>query len=209
MQRFSAQSVFYLLAGEILYNERDTWNRMAAGEEEAFRTIFHQYTPALYAAILKIVKQEETAREMVQEVFLKVWQHREAIADMEKPDGWLFRVASNLSLSFLRRQSVEFKWLNNLRQQENTSDDLLDSISFREAQQVLQQAIHALPEKRRLIFRLSREEKLSHAEIAEKLNMSQNTVKNQIVIARQFVEDYFKTRFGIYLPLFVLSKIFF
>lgn len=182
---------------------------MATGDETAFRAIFHHYTPGLYASILKVVKIEEIAREMVQEVFLKVWQHRETLGNMDKPDGWLFRVASNLSLSFLRRQAVEFRWLNNARQAEGNTDDILDKISFREAQQVLLQAINALPPKRQLIFRLSREEQLTHAEIAEKLNMSQNTVKNQIVLARQAIEEHIKTHIGFHIPLFLLFKIFF
>ncbi|RXK81191.1 RNA polymerase sigma-70 factor [Filimonas effusa] len=199
----------FILNGDNLHNEELIWRRLATGDEAAFRALFHSYNPGLYAAILKVVKTEEIAREMVQDVFLRVWQHREAVGLMEKPEGWLFRVASNLSLSYLRRQAVEYKWLNSVAGQEGNTDDTLNKVSFREAQQLLLQAIHALPPKRQLIFRLSREEQLSHAEIAEKLNMSQNTVKNQIVLARQSIEDFLKQRLGVYIPLFVLLELFF
>lgn len=196
--------------GDNQHNEELIWRRLATGDEAAFRVLFHSYNPGLYAAILKVVKVEEIAREMVQDVFLRVWQHREAVGMMDKPEGWLFRVASNLSLSYLRRQAVEFKWLNSLTpRSEGTDDDTLNKVSFREAQQLLLQAIHSLPPKRQLIFRLSREEQLSHAEIAEKLNMSQSTVKNQIVLARQAIEAFLKQRLGIYIPLFVLLELFF
>lgn len=198
-----------ILTGEKLYSEEEIWRRMATGDEKAFRALFHNYTPGLYAAVLKVVKVEEVAREMVQEVFLKVWQHREALGAMEKPEGWLFRVASNLSLSYLRRQAVEYKWLHSVQQTDGSTDDILEKISFKEAQQVLHQAIDALPPKRKLIFRLSREEQLTHAEIAEKLNMSQHTVKNQIVLARQAIEDHLKKHIGFHIPLFLFFKIFF
>jgi RNA polymerase sigma-70 factor (ECF subfamily) len=182
---------------------------MGTGDEEAFRALFHKYTPGLYASVVKVVKAEEIAREIVQEVFLKVWRGRDVVGVMEKPEGWLFRVASNLSISYLRRQAVEYRWLNSVHQAEGSTDDILEKISFKEARQVLYQAINALPPKRRLIFRLSREEQLTHAQIAEQLEMSQHTVKNQIVLARQFVEDYLKTHIGFHIPLVLFFKIFF
>jgi RNA polymerase sigma-70 factor (ECF subfamily) len=182
---------------------------MGTGDEEAFRALFHNYTPGLFAAVVKVVKAEEIAREIVQEVFLKVWHGREVVGVMEKPEGWLFRVASNLSISYLRRQAVEYRWLNSVHQAEGSTDDILEKISFKEAREVLYQAINALPPKRRLIFRLSREEQLTHAQIAEQLEISQHTVKNQIVLARQFVEDYLKTHIGFHIPLVLFFKIFF
>lgn len=186
------------------------WRKVATGDEAAFRNIFHAYTPSLYASVLQVVKHEETAREIVQEAFLKMWLHREALAEMESPDGWLYRVASNLSISHLRKQATAFKWLANAPLESNTTNEALEKITFREAQQVLHEAIEALPPKRKLIFQLSRQEELSHAEIAGRLNMSQSTIKNQVVLAKKFVEDYMRRHTGIHIPLFLLmGKIFF
>ncbi|BAV07612.1 RNA polymerase ECF-type sigma factor [Filimonas lacunae] len=166
--------------------------------------MFHAYTPSLYASALQVVKQEETAREIVQETFLKVWLNREALAYMDNPSGWLYRVASNLAISQLRKQATEHKWMHSQPFDNTTTNDVLETISFREARQLLHQAIEALPPKRKLIFQLSRQEELSHAEIAAQLNMSQNTVKNQIVLASKFVENYIQKHAGTYLPLFLL-----
>lgn len=197
------------MLSEQLYTGEEIWRRMATGDEEAFRTLFHAFTPSLHAAALQIVKQEETAREIVQETFLKVWVHKEALALMEKPEGWIYRAASNLSLSHLRKQASAWKWLQSQSVTTDTSNDVLEKITFREARQLLHNAISALPPKRKLIFQLSRQEELSHAEIAEKLNMSQNTVKNQIVLAVKFIEAYIQQHIGFYIPLFLLVEIFF
>lgn len=192
-----------------LHTVSDIWQRLAAGDEQAFRNIFHSFTPSLFASALQVVKLEEPAREIVQETFLKVWMHREALGLMENPAGWVYRAASNLSVSYLRKQASAWKWLQQQTFSSGAANDVLEKVSFREAQQLLHQAIAALPPKRQLIFRLSRQEELSHADIAARLNMSQNTVKNQIVLAVKFIEQYIQEQLGVFIPLFLLTEIFF
>lgn len=185
------------------------WQRLAAGDEQAFRTLFHAFTPSLFAAAMQVVKLEEPAREIIQETFLKVWMHREALGLMENPSGWVFRAASNLSISYLRKQASAWKWLQQQPFSAAATNDVLEKVSFREAQQLLHAAIAALPPKRQLIFRLSRQEELTHVEIAEKLNISQNTVKNQIVLAVKFIEQYIQQHLDVFIPLILLTEIFF
>jgi RNA polymerase sigma-70 factor (ECF subfamily) len=197
------------LSAEHLNTVPETWQRLAAGDEQAFRTLFHSFTPSLFASALQVVKLEEPAREIVQETFLKVWMHREALGLMDNPAGWVFRAASNLSISYLRKQASAWKWLQQQPFSSEAANDVLEKVSFREAQQLLHQAIAALPPKRQLIFRLSRQEELNHAEIAARLNMSQNTVKNQIVLAVKFIEHYIQQHLGVLIPLFLLTEIFF
>lgn len=187
-----------------IYSEDITWRAVASGDETAYRALFHHFTPTLYTSALQVVKVEETAREIVQETFLKVWLNREALAGMQNPAGWLYRAATNLSISHLRKQATEHKWMHSQPFEDAATNDVLETITFREAKQLLHEAIAALPPKRKLIFQLSRQEELSHAEIAEQLQMSQNTIKNQIVIAAKFVEEYIRTHAGIYIPLFLL-----
>lgn len=197
------------MSSEQLYTGEEVWRRMATGDEAAFRTLFHAFTPSLYASALQIVKLEEAAREIVQETFLKVWTHREALALMENPEGWVYRAASNLSISHLRKQASAYKWLQSQSLTADNGNDVLEKITFREARRLLHEAVTALPPKRKLIFQLSRQEELTHAEIAARLNMSQNTIKNQIVLAVKFIEHYIQQHIGFYIPLFLLVEIFF
>lgn len=82
------------------------FERIARGDGEAFREIFHYYNARLYHSVLKMVKSEEEAREIIQEVFLKLWIRRGKLSEIERPGAWLFTIASNLSIDILRKQSV-------------------------------------------------------------------------------------------------------
>lgn len=195
---------------ELTHTETLLWQRLATGDEDAFRHIFHQYTPLIYPPVLHIVKQEQVAREIVQEVFFKVWQKKEQFAGIGHPIGWLFKVASNLSITYLRKQAAQYRWLECMKKKDTSpQNETLENLSFKELQKVVKHAVEALPPKRKLIFQLSREEGLSHAEIADRLKMSKNTVKNQIGIALQFIQDAINGQNGSPVPIILFFFDFF
>ncbi len=197
------------MLSDLTYTEAERWRRLSTGDEDAFRRLFHQYTPSLYLSVLQIVKQEQVAREIVQEVFFKVWQKKEAFATIEQPAGWLFRVASNLSINFLRKQAAQYRWMESMKKNESFTNETLEQLSFKDLQQIVHEAIDHLPPKRKLIFQLSREQGLSHAEIAGKLNISRSTVKNQLVIALSFIQDAINRHHGSPIPLVIFLFDFF
>lgn len=156
-----------------------------------------------------MVKQPEVAREIVQEVFLRVWEKRDQLAAMQNPVGWMFRVAANLSVSHLRKAAAHIRWIESSSKTESSSDNSSDRVSVGELQRLINEAINSLPPKRKTIFKLSREEGWSIDEIAQHLHLSRTTVKNQISIALKSVQTYIQSSINLLLPWSVLLIIFF
>lgn len=168
---------------------------MAEGDESAFGEIFHEYNARLFPFVVKVTESEDAAREILQEVFLRLWLNRKQVAAMDNPAGWLYRVANNLALSHLRTKAAGYRLLKNygLIQEMQTARGLNTTemkIDARNTAQMIKEAIARLPEKRREIYCLSKEEGLGLREIAELLHLSPNTVKNQLVTASRQVQQY-------------------
>ena len=140
----------------------------------------------------------------MQEVFLRLWVNREEVGRMEHPVGWLYRVASNLSVSYLRQLAGHEEAAAAGRTQEPSSNNVTDSLGAKEIQELINKAIAQLPPKRQLIYQLSRQTGLSHKEIAGKLGLSQNTVKDQLVISLKFIKGYIRKETGISISILVM-----
>lgn len=169
--------------------------QLAAGNEKAFRELFHYYTSRLHPFIFSIVNSELLTEEIIQEVFLKLWVNRHEVAEKENPSAWLFTVASNHALTFLRKKSVERKYIEHaklLMTQGLSANPVEDRLITREEQSIVEAAIRELTPQQQLVFTLSRKEGLSHKEIAEKLGISQNTVKNHLVTAIKLISQKVK-----------------
>ncbi len=175
----------------------------------AFRQIFHYYTPRLLPFVFSMVKSDAVAEEIVQDVFLKLWTNRVEVAQKEAPSSWLFTVAANQSLTFLRRMSVERRYIDKVKAEidqawfQNPTEDLL---FLREDEALLKKAIDALPPQQKLIYTLSRHEGLSHKEIADQLNISPNTVKNHIVTAVRALREFIQKASIIFFCIFFISN---
>jgi len=172
---------------------RELFIRVAAGDEQSFRQIFHHYAPRLNPFVLNIVKSEAFAEEIVQDVFLKLWVNRVQVSEKDSPSSWLFTVAAHQSFSFLKKRSTERRFIDSVKKQmldHGGSSPTEDIIFSRENEVLLQEAMNRLPPQRQAIYRLSRTEGLTHKEIADKLNISSNTVKNQLVNAIRSIREY-------------------
>jgi len=167
-------------------SDKNLFLRIAQDDERAFNELFHVYTRELYPFAMKLTGSEKDAEEILQEVFLKIWAKRKELTGIDNPKAWIIRVVSNQSLNHLRKMAVEGRFFQYVKHaQQHTSLSTEEITAARETAAIIQQAIDQLPPACRQIYLLSREENLSIKEIAEKLNLSPNTVKNQIVTALQ------------------------
>lgn len=186
-------------------NEDKVFEKIALGDEQAFRQFFHAYTAKLHPFLLAILHSETIAEDIIQETFLRVWINRAEVGQMEYPVAWMYRVASNLALSHLRSRAAEMRRLRNAVFLNNKAqDEVIEKISFKEMQLLITKAIEELPPRRQYIYRLSREDGLSYKEIADKLKISPNTVKNQLVSAFKFIKEYLHHASGISVSLLLL-----
>lgn len=150
------------------------------GDRESFRTIFHLLRKRLYYFVFSYAKSEYVADEMVQEVFIKVWQKRESI----KPPTFttfVFTIARNLTYNHMRdtfrRESVkEEVWKSVSTKYEHIEARIL----FAEYKYIVNRIVDDLPPQKRTIYMLSREEGKTNTEIAEILGITPKTVKNHL-----------------------------
>ncbi|WP_341838742.1 RNA polymerase sigma-70 factor [Chitinophaga caseinilytica] len=176
---------------EHLNNEGSLLAEVGASDERAFETIVRHYFPRLLPFAIKITKNKAVAEDIVQEAFLRLWQHRAEYEKILFLRAWLFTVVSNLSLTYIKRLAREGKLLQHLRDFSDTArSDVAEQLQFRESGNVIARAVDRLPPQQQQIYRLSRYEGLSIPEIAARLQLSPNTVKNHLVRALQSVRDF-------------------
>lgn len=175
-----------------IYNERELLQRVAVGDQDAFARIFETYRQGLYTYLLRITKSEVVAEDILVDVFMKLWVGREMLVRIENLDGFLHKVAYNKAMDFFkttarhaRLQQVYAQRISG--QAEPTQEDwLIDE----ECRRIFQEAVNQLPPQRKLIYTLSREQGLTHEEIAQALHLSRNTVKSTIMAANRSISEY-------------------
>lgn len=161
------------------------------GDMSAFDAIYKEYCHRLYGFVIKFIKQREDAEEIVQEVFLKIWEAREKIDVYSSFEGYLFTMAYNTTINVLRKRMSQDKYVAHLKaiQTIEEADETIDEMEYKELIGKVQSLIYQLSPRQQEIFYLSREKGLTHEEIAEKLNISTNTVKNHLVSSLKFLRS--------------------
>jgi RNA polymerase sigma-70 factor (family 1) len=159
--------------------------------ELMFTDLFRQHEHKLYALALKLTKSDHLAKDIIQEVFLKLWDQRNQLSAIMNIDAWLYRVTENKIIDFLRKASADHRlkehiW-NQLQQIANESEQYL---AAKEYNQIVQKAIDQLPPQRKLIYQLNKEIGMNYREIADELQLSKHTVKNQLSTAIQSVRKF-------------------
>lgn len=177
------------------------------GDEKAFEALFDKYYEPLVRFIWGYVKSEAIAEEIVQELFLKLWRKRTALTIQSSIKSYLYSAGRNMSLNYLKHQDIEQEWEHEKKAlHENQSQDpkLDDNIHYKMLLRKVEEAIQDLPERRRLIFILSRHQDMTYKEIADFLDISENTVDTQIRRVLATLRERFS---GLLIYLFALFSI--
>jgi RNA polymerase sigma-70 factor (ECF subfamily) len=186
----------------ILPNERELFVQIADGNEAAFAEVFYHYRARLYPFIKKIVRSEEAAEDILQEVFVSLWRNRGAMTGVENHRAYIFTMANNKSFNYLKSVAVQRRGLAEVRNQEddftNNTQELID---LHQSQVLINELVEQLPPQKKLIYKLTREEGLSHEEIAQRLKISKNTVKNHLIEALKFLRERLQNSPGASLTL--------
>ena len=171
-----------------LYDPKNLFHELAEGNERAFARIFDLYKEKLQYIALKLLKVPAVAEEIVQDVFLSVWVNQSKFSNIDDPEAYLVVITYNRIYNQLRKTARENKLLLELvkimEEQKFTTDDLILS---KESNTIINQAIESLPPRQKIVFKLSRQQGMTHDQIATELNISPNTVKNHIVQALKHI----------------------
>ena len=162
-------------------------------EAKFMEVLFKTYYASLCRTAFRVVNDRDTAEDLVQEVFVKVWNGRQSLEINTSLKAYLHRSAINTALNYLeknkRQVNVEQDELVNLAA---SSNQLEDHMNFKEVESRVEQAIQSLPPACKTIFVLSRYENMSYQEIADTLNLSVKTVENQMGKALKTMREYLK-----------------
>jgi RNA polymerase sigma-70 factor (ECF subfamily) len=184
--------------------EEDSPEKLAVllkgGDHHAFTEIFHRYNALLYSHVYNKLRDAEQARDIVHEVFFSLWARREKIEVTTSLLAYLFAAARYKVADFLSHKQVEDKYIVSLQafiQSQGHQSGADYRARENQLQQLIEQEIAALPPRMQQIFRMSRFDQLSHREIAEALQLSEETVKDQVKKALRVL----RSRLGIWAVL--------
>jgi len=172
--------------------EQMIFNAIRMDDRRAFEQVFRESYRPLAAYAFRFVRELPTAENIVQDVFLKLWQNRHQLVITTSLVHYLFRSVRNHCLNHLDKNKVRSEYL---RMQLNRTEDEEDFSAFYPEIGLLEKietAILALPAKRQEIFRMAREEGLKYREIADQLNLSVKTVETQMTLALKQLRDALK-----------------
>lgn len=189
-----------------LINENELFAALAEGDERAFETIYHHYNKRLAPFVDKMVRSPELAEEIIQDIFVQLWMNRGILAGVQHPTSYLFNIATNRTLDYLKKIANNARLMDRIAYRSTEfSNETEERLIFKESAQIIEMAVSALPEQRKLIYHLSRNEGLTHEQIAERLNISRNTVKNQMVHALKAIRTFAEKRASVFsIAVFVL-----
>jgi len=192
-----------------LHNEEELLRRVATGDGLAFEQLFDAYWNNIYQVAFTLTKSRETARDLVQEIFIKIWLLREELPQKDNFRNFLFIVARNHILDELRRKVKEDPFTDQLQIWFKESPIQADQqLLYHESQALIHQAVSNLPEQQRQVYLLTRENGWTQEEIAQHLQVSKNTVKTHMARALTAIREFLANHAqGILLACCLLSAL--
>lgn len=168
---------------------------LQSGSQTAFGQIYRLYSARIYLNILKMVKAEADAQELLQDVFFKVWAKRDLIDPEQSFRSYLFQIAKYTVYNFIRKNNLEKQVQNYVRQHISEGyTHIEEELNYRESEVWLTQAIEQLPPQRRQIFKLCKIEGKSYSEVSGLLGISTSTINDHIVKATKFIKESYHNR---------------
>ncbi len=177
-----------------------------SGDDFAYTEIYHRYTKVLFRHAYHKLHDREEARDVVQQLFVNLWERREDLNDTVILKAYLYNGVRNGVLNLIAHQNVKSKHLASIGSFMESGEIMADhQIRERQLQSIIEKEVSLLPSKMRTVFELSRNEHLSHKEIAVKLSLSEQTVKVQVRNALRIL----RVKLGlwaVFLPLYFFLK---
>lgn len=178
---------------------------LMAGHEPALAELFRRYEVKLYTYVVKFSKSPELAEEILQDVFVSLWEYRETIEPALPLGALLYKIAKNKILNAVRRESRMAEVHKAYSLSMEVSRDFTEEKVFQnDYQRIMDKAIGNLPRQRRSIFQMNHQEGKTYDEIAATLGISRNTVRNQMIKSLKYIRDFLNANFDLNINAVVL-----
>lgn len=176
--------------GNLKSKHSELVKRIQAGDKEAFEKLFYKYYAMLCVFSNSYVKSIDTSRDVVQDVFIKIWDNRENFVITQSLKAYLYQAVRNQSLNYLEKNSQKRRLEESLtRQRKIDSEEKEIELNTEELTEKIWKLVEQLPERRRTIFILYRKHGLSYKEIGQVMDITRKTVENQMGRSLQFIRD--------------------
>ena len=147
----------------------------------AYNEIYQRYKWVLFLHVLRKIRDREQAKDIVQELFVTLWDKRQELFIKGHLSGYLYTAVRNRVIKFISHQQVESNYLSSLAHSIDQGICITDHLARENnLAEIIEKAISELPEKMQEVFVLSRKQNLNHKEIAEQLGIEESTVKRQV-----------------------------
>jgi RNA polymerase sigma-70 factor (ECF subfamily) len=185
------------MVNKLLPDEKELLIELSRNSAQAYTRLYQFYFPRLYGKLFKQLKSKADVNEILQEVFMKLWELRASIDPEKSFRSYLFRIAENKVYDFFRKSAIE----KNIHRQFLKADKgqysyIHEEIESKENDVILNYAINSLPPQRRAIFRLCKLEEKSYKDVSEKLGISTSTISDHIVKAKSYLKKYLSIQHG-------------
>lgn len=189
-----------------LRTDRQLIINLKEGNINSFEKIFNLFSPRLFSFVLRYIKSKEDTEEIVQEVFIQLWENRSKINEDLSFKSYLFTITRNKITDYFRKKKIEDLYRDYVKNfTDIISENIYKDLFNKDYDAVLADGIQQLPEKRKVIFIMSKKFGMSRQEIADFFNISENTVKNQLQEAMDFLRQLVKKEVLFITIFFALS----
>ncbi len=164
----------------------ETFERLQKGDPKAFESVFLYYHNKITTFIRAIIKSKTDAEDLTQDIFIKIWNNRTTIDTQRSFHTYMYTIARNAAINYLKHKAINATYLTNLPY---TDIDICpEALLFaKEIKLLVEMTVSQMPDRRKEIYMLSRNEGFTNDEIATRLNISKKTVENQLTLALQSI----------------------
>jgi len=171
------------------YSDEELMHEIKAGNMLAFDELYRKYIRRLYRFSYSILKSREEAENIVQNVFLNLWQNREKAEKISSVKYYVFTIAYNSAISIIRKKARESQFIEYVKTLQDMKEPVDLQFEYKELDERVSAIINSLPVRQKEVYQLHRIEGLKYAEISERLNISINTIENHMSRALKTIRE--------------------
>lgn len=171
------------------YSDRDLALGIKKGDSRSFNLLYNKYSKKVYCFSLGYLKSESDAEEMMQSIFVKIWENRKDLREDLSINSFIFTITKNRILNVIRKRNNARTYIDYCKKHRYSDNEQTeDKVYYNDLKHRADKAIEELPPRRKQIYKLSREKGLTYKEIADEMGISIKTVENQMVSALKYLK---------------------
>ena len=180
---------------------------LSQGSELAFTNMYNQYKNIVYSTAFRITKSKIQSEEAVQDIFLKIWQNRESLTEINNFENYIYIISRNHLFNSIKKIARETNLISEISANENSFIDTDNSIKDEQYNTILNQIVDQLPPQQQKVYKMAKWDGLSHQKIGENLGISTETVKKHMSQALKFIRLKISPYMNMFMTLFLFFKI--